>query len=103
MANFSHVQTEGIEQINTGIEQISTVTQQNSAVAEQSAATAEQMSAQSVALDAMTKKFRIKKPSYVHDHTTFMQSNVKAGLSTGNNSDYVPEKAAKPTIHLDKY
>jgi len=60
IAKSSEEQTAGIAQINTGIDQVAHVTQQNSATAEQSAAASQEMSSQSVMLEELISRFKLK-------------------------------------------
>ena len=60
IAVSSDEQSKGIEQIYTSIEHVSTVVQRNSATAEQSAAASEEMNGQSVMLEELVAKFKLK-------------------------------------------
>jgi methyl-accepting chemotaxis protein len=60
IAKSSEEQSNNIGQINTGIDQVSQVVQQNSATAEQSSAASSQMNGQSVLLNELISKFRLK-------------------------------------------
>jgi len=60
MAKSSEEQSKGIEQINRGIDQVAQVVQQNSATAEQSAAASEEMSGQSMLLEELISRFKLK-------------------------------------------
>jgi methyl-accepting chemotaxis protein len=60
IAKSSEEQSESIDQINRGIEQVAQVTQQNSATSEQSAAASEEMSGQSMMLEELISRFKLK-------------------------------------------
>ncbi|MCL1904242.1 MAG: methyl-accepting chemotaxis protein [Oscillospiraceae bacterium] len=60
IAESSDDQSKGIEQINISIEHVSTVVQRNSATAEQSAAASEEMNGQSVMLEDLVAKFKLR-------------------------------------------
>ena len=60
IAKSSEEQSESIEQINHGIDQVAQVVQQNSATAEQSAAASEEMSGQSMMLEELISRFKLK-------------------------------------------
>lgn len=60
VAAASAEQAKSITELNQGLEQISSVVQANSATAEESAAASEQMSLQSVLLDNIVARFRLK-------------------------------------------
>ncbi|MCL2249151.1 MAG: methyl-accepting chemotaxis protein [Oscillospiraceae bacterium] len=60
IARSSEDQSVGIEQINRGIDQVAQVTQQNSATAEQSAAASQEMSGQSMMLEELISRFKLK-------------------------------------------
>ncbi|MCL2109530.1 MAG: methyl-accepting chemotaxis protein [Oscillospiraceae bacterium] len=57
----SNEQTGDITHINNGIEQVAQVVQQNSATAQQSAASAEEISGQTVILEELISKFKLKR------------------------------------------
>ena len=63
IARSSEEQSDGIEQINKGVEQVAQVVQQNSATAEQSAAASEQMSGQSMMLEELISRFKLRNAS----------------------------------------
>jgi len=63
IARSSEEQTAGISQINTGIDQVANVVQQNSATAEQSAAASQEMSGQSMVLEQLMSRFKLKNTS----------------------------------------
>jgi methyl-accepting chemotaxis protein len=60
IAESSEDQAAGISQINEGIDQVAAVVQQNSATAEQSAAASEEMSGQSLMLEELVSRFKLK-------------------------------------------
>jgi methyl-accepting chemotaxis protein len=60
IAKSSEEQSVGISQINQGIDQVAGVTQQNSATAEESAAASQEMSGQSLMLEEMISRFKLK-------------------------------------------
>ena len=60
IAVSSDEQSTGITHINSGIEQVAGVVQRNSATAEQSAAASEEMSSQSIMLEDMVARFKLK-------------------------------------------
>jgi len=60
IAKSSEEQSAGIEQINRGIDQVAQVTQQNSATAEESAAASQEMNGQSVMLEELISRFKLK-------------------------------------------
>ncbi|MCL2248048.1 MAG: methyl-accepting chemotaxis protein [Oscillospiraceae bacterium] len=60
IAESSEEQAAGISQINEGIDQVASVVQQNSATAEQSAAASEEMSGQSLMLEELVSRFKLK-------------------------------------------
>jgi len=60
IARSSEEQSTGIAQINQGIDQVAQVIQQNSATAEESAAASEEMSGQSLMLEELVSRFRLK-------------------------------------------
>lgn len=64
MANESTKQARSIMEINQGIEQISSVVQANSATAEQSAAASQEMSAQSVVLNDIVSRFKLRQSNH---------------------------------------
>ncbi|MCL2227378.1 MAG: methyl-accepting chemotaxis protein [Oscillospiraceae bacterium] len=63
IARSSDEQSSGISQIDTGIDQVAQVIQQNSATAEESAAASEEMSGQSLMLEELVARFRLKENS----------------------------------------
>jgi len=60
IANASHEQVAGIDQINNGLSQIDQVTQSNTASAEESASASEELSGQAAELKNIISKFRLK-------------------------------------------
>jgi len=60
IAEASEAQSKGISQVNTGIDQVAQVVQQNSATAQESAAASEQMSGQSLVLEELISRFKLK-------------------------------------------
>ncbi|MCL2662241.1 MAG: methyl-accepting chemotaxis protein [Oscillospiraceae bacterium] len=60
IANESDGQLTAINHLNEGIGQVSQVTQQNSAAAQESAASAQEMSAQSIMMENLIAKFKLK-------------------------------------------
>jgi len=60
IARASEEQSLGISQINTGIDQVAQVVQNNSATAQQSAAASEQMSSQSIMLEELISRFKLR-------------------------------------------
>ncbi|MCL2223253.1 MAG: methyl-accepting chemotaxis protein [Oscillospiraceae bacterium] len=61
IAKSSDEQSVGIDKINKGVDQVATVTQQNSATAEQSAAASQEMSGQSLMLEELISRFKLKR------------------------------------------
>jgi len=60
IARSSEEQTVGIDQINNGVDQVAQVVQQNSATAQESAAASEEMSGQSLMLEGLVSRFKLK-------------------------------------------
>ena len=60
IAKSSEEQSGGIEQVNRGIDQVAHVIQQNSATAQQSAAASQEMSGQSLMLEELISRFKLK-------------------------------------------
>jgi methyl-accepting chemotaxis protein len=60
IAKSLEIQTVSVNEISLGMEQISTVVQANAANAEQSAAASEEMSAQSVVMNDVIDRFKLK-------------------------------------------
>jgi len=63
IARSSDEQSAGIDQINKGVDQVAQVVQQNSATAEESAAASEEMSGQSIMLEELISRFKLKNSS----------------------------------------
>ncbi|MCL2222199.1 MAG: methyl-accepting chemotaxis protein [Oscillospiraceae bacterium] len=63
IAKSSEEQTVGIEQINTGINQVTNVTHQNNATATQSATASQEMNEQSIVLEQLISRFKLKESS----------------------------------------
>lgn len=68
VAAASIEQARAIAEMNQGMDQISTVVQANSATAEESSAAAEEMSAQSVVLNEIVAKFKLKQAGFAYTH-----------------------------------
>jgi len=60
IARSSDEQSAGIDQINKGVDQVAQVVQQNSATAEESAAASEEMSGQSIMLEELISRFKLR-------------------------------------------
>jgi len=60
IAQASESQSQGIDQVNVGIDQVAQVVQQNSATAEESAAASEEMNGQSLVLEELISRFKLK-------------------------------------------
>ena len=60
IAEASELQSQGIDQVNIGIDQVAQVVQQNSATAEESAAASEEMNGQSLVLEELISRFKLK-------------------------------------------
>ncbi|MEL7648490.1 MAG: methyl-accepting chemotaxis protein [Sedimentibacter sp.] len=63
IANASHEQAAGLEQINVGVMQVSQVVQANSATSEESAAASQELSGQAQMLKEMVGRFKLKEKS----------------------------------------
>jgi methyl-accepting chemotaxis protein len=63
IARSSEEQTVGIDQVNSGVDQVAQVVQQNSATAEESAAASQEMSGQSIMLEELISRFKLKNAS----------------------------------------
>ncbi len=90
IAAASNAQATAVIQTTQGIEQISNVVQNNSATAEESAAASEELSSQSLVLQQLIARFRLKGQDQIYSA----------------NSVAVPKRpntAADFSIHLDKY
>ncbi|MCL2248355.1 MAG: methyl-accepting chemotaxis protein [Oscillospiraceae bacterium] len=60
IAQSSEEQSVGIDQVNSGVDQVAQVVQQNSATAEESAAASQEMSGQSLMLEELISRFKLK-------------------------------------------
>ena len=60
IAQSSEEQSSGIAQVNSGIDQVAQVVQQNSATAQQSASASQEMSGQSMILEELISRFKLK-------------------------------------------
>jgi methyl-accepting chemotaxis protein len=84
IATSSEAQSVGIEQINSGTDQVANVVQQNSATAEESAAAAQELSGQSVMLENMIARFKLKGGAAVQPELKAHEpANKYAALTNG--------------------
>lgn len=70
------MQTSSVIEINQGMDQISSVVQANSATSEQSAAAAEEMSAQSVVMNEIVARFRLRDDKHNKNINCFEKSGT---------------------------
>jgi methyl-accepting chemotaxis protein len=64
IAMASETQTQGIVQINSGIDQLAKVVQKNSTTAEESAAASQELSGQSIVLQDLFSRFKLRDDKY---------------------------------------
>jgi methyl-accepting chemotaxis protein len=85
IANSSAQQSAGIAQVNQGIDQVAQVVQQNSAIAEESAASSEEMSSQSVILERLIARFKLKNENtYGNFRPAAMSGKMSLGSVSGD-------------------
>jgi len=94
IAKSSEEQSEGIAQINRGIDQVAQVVQQTSATAEQAAATSQEMSGQSMMLEGLIARFKLRDAGGFKSLTSASQ-----GLPNHvQNENIVPNKASDENV-----
>jgi len=92
IAQSSEEQSVGIDQVNNGVDQVAQVVQQNSATAEESAAASEEMSGQSLMLEELISRFKLKDSSGSYNLSTSQSAsgaptNLPAPVSDAEQSE----------------
>ena len=77
IAEASHEQAQGIEQVNTAVSEMDRVVQQNAATAEESASASEEMNAQAAQMTAMVAEL----VTYVEGHGRARRASAMAGTA----------------------